>query len=200
MRADKLYFPNDTERRRYYITGHEYVAAKELGLVQLEQIHHFTALDDTINFTPYVERFYAEKLEAKKNNDTVAYERAKFFLNTLYGKFGANPENYENHLIADSRLADILHEQGVGFVQLLTEKTSHVFLPAGRRTNDLLQRRYRRVHNRIRPRPPTPRNRRGDQPHLLRYGLRICRRHQCPTIGCPWRLVRRGGMQLRSVR
>lgn len=93
-----LEFPNDNIRRIYWITGWEYLAAIETDTISDLTIISVATLNDSINFTAYIDHFYAMKTAAKKADDKAGYMFAKLFLNSLYGKFGSNPEKYSEYM------------------------------------------------------------------------------------------------------
>lgn len=92
-----LVFPNDGKVRQFNITGWEYLAARDTGALSVHTIDKVITFPDSINFAPYVEHFY--NLKANSEKDTAAYIIAKLFLNSLYGKFGANPAKYSEYTI-----------------------------------------------------------------------------------------------------
>lgn len=98
---DGLTFPNDNQIRQFHITGWEYKTAKELNLLENCEINYVQTLDETINFKKYVKHFFKMKLNAEKNKDKAKRLFAKLLLNSLYGKFGANPEKYNEYMIID---------------------------------------------------------------------------------------------------
>jgi hypothetical protein len=91
-----LIFPDDNVPRTYNITGHELLAAIDTGSVRIIRKVRCYDFVNRINFTPYCEHFFAEKQRAKDNEDRARYIFAKNFLVALYGKYGANPDNYGN--------------------------------------------------------------------------------------------------------
>ena len=93
-----LEFPNDGEWREMFVTGWEFDAARDTGALVIDEIYSVYQFLETVEFTEYVNRFFAEKANAKALNDSAGYILAKLHLNSLYGKFGANPENYEQFI------------------------------------------------------------------------------------------------------
>lgn len=86
-----LSFPCDDKVRNYFVTGWEFIAALECSAcidTQIIEVHTFPL---SIDFGDYVDRFYAERLEAKANKDKPGDTFAKLFMNSLYGKLGSNP-------------------------------------------------------------------------------------------------------------
>lgn len=92
-----LKFPTDDTPREYNVTGWEYLAALDTGALGDHKIRRVLTFNDSIRFDGYVDHFYAMKNESEKGSP--AYIFAKLFLNSLYGKFGANPDNYREHII-----------------------------------------------------------------------------------------------------
>lgn len=114
-RTDKgsLIFPTDNEYRIYHITGHELLAAIETDSVDIAQVLNVFVHEDQIEFNEYVYHFYNQRLVAKSTGDKKADIFCKIFLNSLYGKFGANPDNYKEYRLGD--LADMTRLQEYGY-------------------------------------------------------------------------------------
>lgn len=93
FRGESLEFPNDGEIREFFITGHEFIAARDTGRLVLDDVIAVYQFIEEINFAPYVNHFYEMKKLATKGSSE--YILAKLHLNSLYGKFGANPANYQ---------------------------------------------------------------------------------------------------------
>lgn len=93
-----LSFPNDNSERIFDVTGWEYLAALETGTLKDAQIISVITFRETINFKPYVTHFFAEKNAAKMRDDTAGELFAKLMLNSLYGKYAANPEEYSDYI------------------------------------------------------------------------------------------------------
>lgn len=108
----KLTFPDDGIRRTFKITGHEYLAALRTETISDVVIISVTQFADSISFVDYVKRFYALKNTAKAAEDALGYLFAKLFLNSLYGKFGANPEKYREYEVIESHLINLAENAG----------------------------------------------------------------------------------------
>ena len=93
FRGDTLEFPNDGKVREFFVTGWELNAARDTNALIIEDVLDVFEFSETMNFASYVNHFYAMKNAASKSS--ADYIIAKLFLNSLYGKFGANPEKYE---------------------------------------------------------------------------------------------------------
>lgn len=94
-------FPADGKEREFNVTGWEYIAAKETGTLKGVKVIRSYVFVDKIRFKDYVEYFY----EIKKNAPDKSAERlfAKLFMNSLYGKFAANPEKYRNYIVVPTK-------------------------------------------------------------------------------------------------
>jgi hypothetical protein len=95
-----LKFPVTDERREYFITGWEFLAALETNAISKIKIHDVYKFNQTVSFKEYIEHFFALREEARKAGDVAGRTFGKYFMNSLYGKFGANCENYADYLIA----------------------------------------------------------------------------------------------------
>ena len=78
---------------------HEVETALELGLLQIDRIISCHVACETTNFALFVDEFYKQKVECKKGGDKIGELFAKFMLNSAYGKFGTNPENFKDYHI-----------------------------------------------------------------------------------------------------
>lgn len=101
-----LYFPEDERHVRvYHVTGWEYLTAIALDAIRkvtILEVHYFT---ETVTFKDYIDHFYAERQQCKGNGDVMGDIFAKYFMNSLYGKFGQDVDNHDEYVIAsdDSR-------------------------------------------------------------------------------------------------
>lgn len=87
------------EYGRFAACSHELAVAMKYGLVRIDDIHMVYLADRYSNFETFVDDFYKEKVSAKLEGDEVGEMFAKFMLNSAYGKFGSNPENFEDWYI-----------------------------------------------------------------------------------------------------
>jgi len=107
----ELYFPDDegtgvrrgrNRMREYCVTGWELLAALECDAVTNIHIEEVLSFDQTVNFKDYIEHHYYARMEADARGDKAGKIFGKYFMNSLYGKFGADPANYAEYLIATS--------------------------------------------------------------------------------------------------
>jgi DNA polymerase type B, organellar and viral len=104
-RKGELFFPVDESGNRnrtrvYTITGWEYIAALEhnaISNIKIREVHRFP---QTISFKDYIEHHYHSRMEADARGDKAGKIFGKYFMNSLYGKFGSNCENYSEYVIA----------------------------------------------------------------------------------------------------
>lgn len=80
-------------------TSHELQAALACGKFKIGKIHSILIPHQTISFEDYVDKYIVEKIEGKKTGDKVREIFAKLLLNSAYGKFGQNPDNYFDYKI-----------------------------------------------------------------------------------------------------
>jgi hypothetical protein len=94
-----LCFPNDGGERIFSVTGWELKLYEEhFGKCEVLECYRFTFLYD---FSPYVARFYKLKAKAEEMGDASGRHFAKIFLNSLYGKYASNPDNYAEFQLVD---------------------------------------------------------------------------------------------------
>lgn len=95
--VEGLLFPH--EYNEYKVTGWEYLAACDLGLIQNVTIRDVYVFRDKINFAPYVEHWYKYKEAHPKGLDPMNYTIGKIMMNSLYGKLAQNPARYYDYKI-----------------------------------------------------------------------------------------------------
>lgn len=105
FRENGLIFPRDNAEREFTVSGWEYLAAMETGALSLDHeiisvIRFFLEID----FKEYIDHFYALKASSKKGSPDYIF--AKLFLNSLYGKFGANPDKYAEYTVIDPQFIE----------------------------------------------------------------------------------------------
>jgi hypothetical protein len=83
----------------FAVCSHELEVALEYGLCTIDRIHRVLIPQTCGTFGKFVDDFYAEKVGAKMAGDEVTEMFSKFMLNSAYGKFGSNPENFEDWYI-----------------------------------------------------------------------------------------------------
>jgi DNA polymerase elongation subunit (family B) len=94
----KILFPDDGELRRYFVPGHELRAAMDTGSVRRVDIVESVVFAKLVSFADYINHFYQLRKEARTAGIKAVDIFCKLLMNSLYGKFGANPENYGNFM------------------------------------------------------------------------------------------------------
>lgn len=94
-----LYFPDDTIERDYFVTGWEILAGISTNTLRVTNYHRITVFFGYVDFSDYIMHFYTERKIAKENNDKLTDNFCKLLMNSLYGKFGSNPDSYRNYQI-----------------------------------------------------------------------------------------------------
>jgi hypothetical protein len=92
-------FPRDGVRRRYHVTGWEVIAATDTGSLREVDIVNLVRFSGRQDFSLYINHFYSLRQQYKAANDDANTYFAKILMNSLYGKFGANPTNYGNFML-----------------------------------------------------------------------------------------------------
>lgn len=128
--VDGLSFPADNLLRTFTISGWEYLAARDTETLKYASVKEVCIWNDTIEFGDYIRHFFALKDAAKLSGDEAGYLFAKLFLNSLYGKFASNPENYEEFMTVPADMIDCADiADGWKFCTLLDENTAVVARP-----------------------------------------------------------------------
>lgn len=122
-----LTFPCDEEIREYHVTGWELQAALDTKTVKNVKYIAIVQFRESISFKDYVNHFYKMKNESKESNDKARYIISKLFLNSLYGKFGANPQKYKKYETIEAQFVKIAEkEDGLDFNGFLSEDVALV--------------------------------------------------------------------------
>jgi len=101
-----MFFPDDGKVHHFNVTGWELKAALELDAVKIINVQNVYEFPLSVNFNEYVQFFYEQRKEAKKVGDAAGSVFAKLFMNSLYGKFAADPEKYREYLITHPETVD----------------------------------------------------------------------------------------------
>lgn len=82
-------------------TIHEYTTALELGLIEVDTIIETLNCKQSTNFAAFVDEYFNRRLESAANNDATLVLFWKLVLNSSYGKFGQNADNFGNYTICE---------------------------------------------------------------------------------------------------
>lgn len=105
--SGKRYYPADDVERYYFVTGWELIAALETETVREIRFVEYYEFSETKSFKPYVKHFYELRKQYSKETEPGQNLFAKLFLNSLYGKFCADPRKYKSYQL---RPADVYAE------------------------------------------------------------------------------------------
>lgn len=111
-RAYGLRFPHDDVLREYHVTGWEYHAALDTGALSRVTVLESLTFARHVTFAPYVAHWYSERKTAKAEGDALADLFAKLMLNSLYGKFAANPNEYQSYCVVPGEDGALLSREG----------------------------------------------------------------------------------------
>lgn len=92
----------------FNVSIHEFRAGEDTGSFKCERVLETIDMPERIHFDQYVDHFYNARLAAKASGDVIRTLLFKFVLNSSYGKFAQNPENFSDWCITR---ADELPEQ-----------------------------------------------------------------------------------------
>lgn len=84
---------------RFQACSHELKVALDYGLVSIDKVHKVYMPTEWTSFKEFVDKFYGEKVASKIAGDELNEMFSKFMLNSAYGKFGSNPENFQDWYI-----------------------------------------------------------------------------------------------------
>ncbi len=95
-----IIFPADKELRRYYVCGHELQMAIDTNNVSQVKLIEAIDFTDLVSFAPFINNEFDQRaiaIELGNKADDILH---KLRMNGLSGKFGANPDNYGNYILA----------------------------------------------------------------------------------------------------
>lgn len=87
-------------------TIHEWNAAEEIGRFKCDKILLTFDTEDVICFDEFVDHFYNARLKAQANDDKILYLFYKLILNSAYGKFAQNPDNFRDNFITHGEIME----------------------------------------------------------------------------------------------
>lgn len=86
----------------FFACSHEIEAALELGLIDVLEVRRVMIATEFTDFGAFIDDQYARRREAKAAGDRIGDLFAKLLMNSSYGRFGINPENFEDWNICRS--------------------------------------------------------------------------------------------------
>jgi hypothetical protein len=91
----------------FYATGHEIIAGLETGTLEIQEVLEAHSFTQRITFADFIDHFYEERLKAKKEGDKIHDIFYKFIMNSSYGKFAQNPENFKKSKLTCNLILDV---------------------------------------------------------------------------------------------
>lgn len=107
-----LSFPNDGQAREYHVTGHEIAAAMDYNAIRDIEVHVAFVFSMLMSFSDYVDYFFEMRKKYQASGNAALDYFCKIFLNALYGKFGADPDNYDEMLISSEENLEFWTQHG----------------------------------------------------------------------------------------
>lgn len=99
--GQKMQYFRDDKIRKYFATGWEIIAGIETGTLSIVETHAVYKHCFTSNYEEYVNYFFEEKANAKKNGDIDTETFSKLFLNAFYGKKGQDSRLFHDYIIRE---------------------------------------------------------------------------------------------------
>lgn len=91
----------------FFASIHEIEAGEDTGTLEIKRIKWTMEFAETATFENFVDHYYNKRLEVQAAGDKMRTIFYKLILNSAYGKFAQNPENYQDHcLTRDDELLD----------------------------------------------------------------------------------------------
>lgn len=115
LRDGGLTFPDDNERREYHVTQWEYQVALDTATISDVEILESIIFTGHMEFSAYVNEFYEMRNECNAKNDAAGSLLAKLAMNSLYGKFAANPQAYKHYQAWPMEHAGMMEDHGWHF-------------------------------------------------------------------------------------
>lgn len=94
-----LYFPHVRDQE-FYATGWEIIAGLKTKTLTIKKIIEAWIPTQFICFSEYIDKFFALRQQAKKDDDKIKRLAYKYLLNAGYGKFAQNPREFKKYRLA----------------------------------------------------------------------------------------------------
>jgi hypothetical protein len=102
-------FPDDKKLRTFKVTGHELLAALELGVYSRNELVFGVTLrhEQFVDFAEFINPLFRKKAALKnKKGREVEYLTSKLLMNSGFGKFGQNPREFHEWALVE-KMADL---------------------------------------------------------------------------------------------
>lgn len=117
----------------FFVTGHELRMALDLGLFKIKEIKAAYKAQKSATFAEFIDHFYNARMEAKAKGDALHTLFYKLVMNSSYGKFAQNPDNFKDWsivddiLLGDGWLPEVHFDNGLIIYSRPTTKPLHLF-------------------------------------------------------------------------
>jgi hypothetical protein len=88
----------------FHVTGHELRAALKLGRFRIHKIHEVYKSEQSTNFAEFIDHFFELRQQAKSRGDKLHDLFYKLIMNSSYGKYAQNPDNFKDWCIVDDEI------------------------------------------------------------------------------------------------
>ena len=95
-----LYYPDDDIARIYHVTGWELLNAIDTDTAEKIKFLAWFRFVELKTFSEYVNHFWDARKTAVDKHESDFFKR---MMNSLYGKFAANPNKYQNNILMDKK-------------------------------------------------------------------------------------------------
>lgn len=82
---------------RFKVTGHEIRAALETGRFRIAKVHQSFRATERMKFENFIDHFFNSRLRAKEEGNKLLDLFYKLIMNSSYGKFAQNPEDFRDY-------------------------------------------------------------------------------------------------------
>lgn len=89
------------EYGEFFACHHEIKTALKYNLIRIDKVHEIIACNDSTTFSGYVDNYIQEKIDGKREKNKVKELFAKLLLNSAYGKFAQNSDNYFDYFMTE---------------------------------------------------------------------------------------------------
>jgi hypothetical protein len=107
---DGLFFPDTDEFKTFYTTGWEIIAGLETKTLEIAEHIEQKVFLELKDFSNYINFFWDERKKHDKSSHLNLF--AKLMMNSAYGKFAANPDNYDTYVLYDPEITEFLVNNG----------------------------------------------------------------------------------------
>ena len=105
-----LNFDRSNENKIFYTTGWEIIAGLETKTLTINKHIEQKVFHEFKSFENYINYFWGERKKQEKSSHLNLF--AKLMMNSAYGKFAANPDNYDTYVLYDPEITEFLVNNG----------------------------------------------------------------------------------------